>query len=166
MSNPDWEKIKNYNPDPENIIFVFRDDFMFLSNFDLVDVEHEGIIYPSVEHAYQASKTLDIEKRKLVASNNSPFFAKNFGKNLDDLREDWDSVKLSIMLSLLRKKFVKGSIYAEMLLATEPMKLVEGNWWHDVWWGYCICKKCEGKSQNYLGKLLMKVRKELKEQNG
>lgn len=33
--------------------------------------------------------------------------------------------------------------------------------WHDNFWGNCTCVKCENiEGQNWLGKLLMKVRDE------
>ena len=44
-------------------------------------------------------------------------------------------------------------------------ELIEGNNWHDVFWGKCSCPRCNGGGQNHLGKILMKVREELKQQN-
>ncbi|MCD7839045.1 MAG: hypothetical protein LUG46_00305 [Erysipelotrichaceae bacterium] len=38
----------------------FRNEYAFLSNFYVVDIEYEG---PSVEHAFQAAKTLDNNER-------------------------------------------------------------------------------------------------------
>ena len=40
--------------------------------------------------------------------------------------------------------------------------LIEGNYWHDNYWGNCLCPKCkEIEGQNQLGKILMKVRSTL-----
>ena len=41
----------------------FNGDYIFLSNFYPVEVEYNGILYPSVEHAYQAQKTLNEDIR-------------------------------------------------------------------------------------------------------
>ena len=59
------------------------------------------------------------------------------------------------MLTGLRYKFSNPDL-KEKLLATGNEELVEGNWWGDQYWGIC-----DGIGKNKLGKLLMKVRKEL-----
>jgi len=61
-------------------------------------------------------------------------------------------------LKLVRKKF-EIPVLREALLDTGNAKLVEGNYWGDVEWGVC-----RGKGKNKLGKILMKVRKEIQEQ--
>lgn len=42
------------------------------------------------------------------------------------------------------------------LLETGDAELVESNWWHDYFWGVC-----NGRGENHLGKILMKIRAEL-----
>jgi predicted NAD-dependent protein-ADP-ribosyltransferase YbiA (DUF1768 family) len=64
----------------------------------------------------------------------------------------------------VREKF-KNPNLSEMLLSTDNLEIIEGNNWHDVWWGQCYCLKCNGSGENHLGKILMKIRKELKQQN-
>jgi len=49
----------------------------------------------------------------------------------------------------------------QMLLDTGSQELVEGNVWHDNFWGNCTCSKCPEPGENHLGKLLMKIRSEL-----
>ena len=51
----------------------------------------------------------------------------------------------------------KSTILDLILGLQKPNKgkiLIEGNWWKDTYWGVC-----DGKGQNKLGELLMKVRK-------
>ena len=55
------EKQNKKKPD----ITSFNGKWRWLSNFWIVEVEFEGDIYPSTENAYQASKCLKIEDRKL-----------------------------------------------------------------------------------------------------
>ena len=51
----------------------------------------------------------------------------------------------------------------EKLLATKDAELIEGNWWHDNFWGNCLCSKCKDiQGKNMLGKLLMKEREQIK----
>lgn len=138
-------------------ISSFKDEYDFLSNFYLHDVEFDGVIYKSIEHAYCAAKTLDPDERWLIQSATTSGKAKKLGRNIT-LRDDWDKIKFNIMLDLLRKKFKPGTELAEKLLDTQNAYLEEGNWWGDVIWGVC-----KGKGLNMLGKLLMQVRDELNE---
>lgn len=117
-------------------------------------VVFDRVAYPTVEHAYQAAKTIDDEERARVAATPSPGRAKRLGKSLT-LRPDWDAVRLGIMRDLLRQKFNHPE-YQRMLLATGDAELVEGNVWGDTFWGIC-----DGVGENYLGRLLMQVREEL-----
>lgn len=113
--------------------------------------------YPTVEHAYQAQKTLNKTIRLAVARIGSAGAAKKFGR-LIDLRPDWELVKVPIMRELIRLKFPVGGCLSEELLATYPCVLVEGNTWGDIFWGIC-----EGRGTNHLGRLLMERRAQLME---
>lgn len=148
--------------DEQTVISSFHGAYRFLSNFYWHPVDLDGIIYPSVEHAYQASKTLDLDLREGIAQLNSPAVAKKIGR-LVPLRPDWNDLKKTItMHDLLVKKFAMGTTMAKHLLATSPALLVEGNTWHDNFWGDCYCSKCrEIVGQNRLGKLLMAHRENL-----
>lgn len=144
-----------------DIICKFDGEFFFLSNFFESKVEYEGITYPTVEHAFQAAKTLDNDTRKKVAAAGSPGRAKRMGRSLY-LRADWEKVKFKIMEDLIREKF-KNPELREKLLSTGDAELVEGNTWHDNIWGNCNCPRCiEIEGQNNLGKTLMKIRKEIR----
>jgi N-glycosidase YbiA len=133
----------------------FQREYRFLSNFWPALVEFDGDIYPSVEHAYQAAKTLDLKDRKWIRESETPGIAKKRGRHVT-IRSDWDSVKLSIMETLLREKFMLNASLKEKLLATGDAHLIEGNKWKDTFWGIC-----NGVGQNHLGKLLMKIRAEI-----
>lgn len=128
----------------------FTGDYRFLSNFYPANVQFDGLIYMSVENAYQAAKTLVKSERKPFREM-SPAAAKKAGRKLT-LREDWESVKLTIMADLLTQKFAHADL-RELLLATGARKLVEGNWWGDRYWGVD-----GGVGENHLGRLLMKTR--------
>ena len=138
-------------------IYAFHGPHMFLSNFWSCDVEFESITYASTEHAYQAAKTHDPVARARISTAQKPGEAKRLGTHVV-LRPDWEEVKLGIMEGLLQQKFEPGTELGEKLRATGSKILVEGNRWHDVWWGVCVCKKHDGKGRNELGKLLMKIR--------
>lgn len=132
----------------------FAGEFRFLSNFFPSEIEVDGKSYSTVEHAFQALKTENPTEREIVRTARTPGQAKKLGRRVT-LRADWESVKVSVMKSLLLKKFSNKVLRAE-LLATGDSELVEGNYWNDTFWGVC-----RGKGQNWLGKLLMEVRKNL-----
>jgi len=115
---------------------------------------YKGIKYYTVENFYQAMKTLDPEERKAIAAA-TPSIAKKLGKKVK-LREDWESIKLSVMKYALKKKFAPGTSWHTKLMATGNEEIVELNNWNDVYWGRTL----DGRGENHLGKLLMKLREE------
>lgn len=140
------------------MIGQFQGRYRFLSNFWNVGVTLDGVGYATVEHAYQAAKTLSAGEREKIRFAATPGQAKKMGRGVTQ-RVDWDNVKLAIMETLLRQKFQQPQMRA-WLLETEDEELVEGNAWGDVFWGVC-----KGAGQNHLGKLLMQIRAELKNAN-
>ncbi|HEU4387448.1 MAG TPA: NADAR family protein [Blastocatellia bacterium] len=138
----------------------FEGDFSFLSNFYCSSVLFEEISYSTVEHAFQAAKTLDRSEREKIAAAKTPGVAKRLGRRVK-LREDWEQTKVRIMSDLLALKFSDPRL-REALAATGQAILVEGNTWHDNFWGSCRCDRCGGKGRNTLGYLLMQLREELR----
>lgn len=137
----------------------FVNRYAFLSNFYPVPVALYNKVFPSVEHAYQAAKTTDETLRKVIRilPKNQAGKAKKLGQKLE-LRPRWGKVKVSLMRNLLRKKFSVRELKSR-LDATKPEELVEGNYWHDNFWGDCHCQRCiDVKGKNMLGKLLMEIR--------
>lgn len=140
----------------------FNGEYRWLSNFwnKNVLIVHEGITFTSNENFYQAMKTKDIDKRIQISKMNEAD-AKAEGKWLEKshmFRDDWNEIKESVMLYGLRQKF-SNPIMKQKLLDTEDMVIEEGNTWNDRYWGICLKT---GEGENKLGKLLMKIRSELK----
>ena len=140
-----------------NRIEGFSGYFRYLSNFYKSVVEMDGHIYTTVEHAYQAAKTLDEEERQKIRSCLTPHEAKQLGQKIE-LRTDWEDIKLNVMEELIRQKFTVHETLKEALLLTEGYELEETNTWGDTYWGVC-----NGIGENHLGRLLMKIRDELVE---
>ncbi len=141
------------------IIDSFSGPWGFLSNFAPCEVLLDGVAYPSVEHAYQAAKTLKLEQReKFLLNGVTPAMAKKMGRGVK-LRPDWEEVKVGIMRDLLMQKF-NPTILRRKLLSTFQAELIESNTWHDNFWGDCRCGSCKNTvGLNWLGKLLMEVRR-------
>ena len=141
------------------VIKEFKGNYRFLSNFEPCVVLFDGFICKTVEHAFQASKTFEASERYRIFEAKSPSEAKKLGRSAT-LRPDWEEVKDELMESLVRKKFNHSDL-KERLLATGDKKLVEGNTWGDTYWGVDVRT---GKGKNKLGKILMKIRKELQKE--
>ena len=135
----------------------FDGDYAFLSNFYPSSIfdSNDGFTYPTVEHFFQAKKSLILREREMISKAETPGRAKRMGRKVQ-LRSDWEDIKLFVMEYALRRKFSKPR-FKEALLATGDEELIEGNWWGDTFWGVC-----NGVGENNLGKLLMKIREEFK----
>jgi len=147
------------------IIDSFYGPYSFLSNFASCLIEYEGEKYISTEHAYQAAKTNDPNWKEVIRLAETPTKCKRKGSQAP-LREDWEQIKDDVMRNVLRLKFSEDHpVFRQMLLDTHPQYLVEGNSWHDNYWGICLlhnCPKCESKQgRNMLGNLLMEIREEI-----
>ncbi len=149
----------------ENIIADFRGTYDFLSNFYSTEVEYEGASYPTIEHAFQAAKSLDYAERRAIKAAGSPGIAKRMGRKIKR-RTDWFDVSLVIMEMLVKQKFTRYPELKTKLLDTGNTTLIEGNNWNDRFYG-CIYddKRNEWVGENHLGKILMKVREELQHES-
>ena len=142
----------------------FKDDYEKFSNFYPVIIHFDCLNYPSVEHAFVASKSKDGFFRRQISElpADKAGKAKRMGKKCK-IRQDWDMVKLANMKRFLLQKFVYDE-FRTLLLSTGDMPIIEGNYWHDNYWGDCYCPKCKDiKGKNNLGKLLMKVRRTVRD---
>lgn len=113
------------------MIEQFQGDFRWLSNFAPVNVNLDGVVFPSTENAYQAAKCKYKEDMGQFISCTAGQ-AKRKSK-LIAIRDDWDQVKLGIMEDLLRQKFNQEP-YKTNLINTKEEHIQEGNTWGDVFW--------------------------------
>jgi ribA/ribD-fused uncharacterized protein len=125
-----------------------QSDYRFLMNNYDSPILLDGETYPTVEHAYQASKTLDTNERAEIRQATTGRRSKRIGRSIA-LRPGWDAMREDVMLGLLESKFANTDLRA-LLLATQNAKLVSGG---DTFWG-----EVAGAGDNRLGKLLTKVR--------
>lgn len=140
----------------DGVIDSFFGPYRFLSNFEPCTVEYDGMTYTCSEAAYQAAKTTDVSLRIAFTTMNGSK-AKFAGQKLT-LRPDWNEVKVHAMYEIVKDKFSRNPELKLKLLQTGDLQLIEGNYWGDKFWGVC-----NGEGENHLGKILMRVRKELSE---
>ena len=146
------------------MINYFSGEYEFLSNFYMTPVLYEGLWYPSSEHAYQAAKTIILKERMMILNCRTPGQAKRMGSKKSKkitLRPGWDSIRFDIMLEIVISKF-KNEELVKKLISTKNKKLIEGNYWHDNYWGWCDCLDCGNRTKsNNLGFILTIARSRL-----
>jgi ribA/ribD-fused uncharacterized protein len=141
-----------------NIIREFRGEYSWMSNFAPYGFNDGKRTWPTVEHYYQACKADRYEDFNKIINAGTPSVAKKLGSQIH-LRPDWDLVKYKAMLYGVTMKIQQNSELIGKLIATGDSEIIEGNYWHDNYWGRCYCPKCANKEgSNYLGKILMFLR--------
>lgn len=136
-----------------NTINNFRGKYFFLSNFYEAFIVYNGCSFTNNEAAFQSQKCPSQMKS---FENLDPSSAKRKGRHVA-LRPDWENVKIGIMRDIVERKFTQNPQLRVKLLSTENAHLEEGNNWGDKIWG-----TVDGVGQNHLGKILMKVREQMR----
>ena len=139
----------------ENVIKEFRYQYNFLSNFSRYPLIYQGILFK------WAKCETDIDRNNILNCE-TPTQVKKYGHIIKCDIKKWDLYKIVVMEEILKCKFSQEKL-KKKLIDTKDAELIEGNYWHDQYWGKCFCPKCKNKQgQNHLGKLLMKIRDDFK----
>ena len=161
-----------------------KGEFRYMSNQFVAPFEIDGMTFPTVEHYVQWSKAILFEGKdsetavKMMKPPRSKEFTeaksvKALGKKVKDYSEArWDEVKIAITEKAIRAKFINPKHgLLEKLLATGTRTIGEANP-RDKYWGIGTSADTSDathpskwKGQNQLGKLLMKLRDEFKNES-
>jgi ribA/ribD-fused uncharacterized protein len=175
---PKKRKLRKEKPEPEPILFSGADeskgDYRNFSNMSNHAVEIEGVKYGSVEHYYQAMKATefkDDEALKKIMKTKTAKAVKAAGKKVDNFNQEvWDTKKDEFMAIGVRSKFVQHPELRTQLLSTEDKQIGFADA-RDVYWGIGTSMTTEKvktpskwRGQNKLGKLLMTLRDEFKDE--
>ncbi len=150
----DEETVFVHRSDPAEILGCFSDH-----PFKLEDKE-----WPSVEHYFQANKFVDSnpEYSEKVRQAKSSKQARGLGtRRFKKIRSDWAKVKRVIMTRAVYTKCKTHSDVAQVLLETKDSKIMEASQ-YDYYWG---CGR-DRRAENTYGKVLMDVRKKLRQEQG
>lgn len=138
-----------------------KDEYGFLSNFYKSPLILNDCEWPTSEHYFQAQKFAGTKYETAIRHCKNAMYAANMGHNRSlPLRSDWEQVKNEIMYNAVKAKFLQNKYIKEKLLSTGDSTLVEhtnNNWY----WG----DGGNGQGKNILGKILMKVREELRRES-
>lgn len=143
-------------------ITSFEGKYEFLSNFYPCMIRDRiyGLDFPSAEHFYQSRKTMDVNL-KIQISKMTAGQAKRFAHKSISLPQNWKAGRIFTMSLVIYCKFMSDEMKTK-LFSTENRVLVEGNRWHDTFWGKCYCETCNGTGDNMLGNILMFTRARLR----
>jgi len=150
------------------VIDEFRGAYAFLSNFhpSPLTVLDDGFVCATAEHAFQSLKATSAADEHYIASAPSAGEAKRRGRQVK-LVGDWEDMRTRAMAEVLRAKFEQHPELGRRLAQTGDATLIEGNTWHDQFWGDCRCPEHQATpGENWLGKLLMELRVHVQTQYG
>lgn len=145
----------------KGMIREFRGKYLFLSNFYEGKVfEYKGMKFTNTEAAFHSQKCLSMQKQFEMMR---PSQSKQLGRKVP-LRPDWNKIRTQIMHDVCYAKFTQDEELKRKLLATGDKYLEEGNYHGDKFWGTTYSKReRQWIGENNLGKILMQLRKELRE---
>lgn len=124
----------------------------------------DGLIFSTCEHLYHYMRfklsdheqSDDVAERILRARSAHDAFKFAQDNKLYQVAK-WDTIKFWIMREILKLKVVQHEYVRIKLLNTGERKLIE-NSWRDNFWGV----GAEGLGNNYLGRLWMEVRDDVR----
>ncbi len=142
-------------------IGFYTREFYCFDNFSAFMVELDGKVYSTVEHAYQAAKFVDSvpEIADKIFQARSPGEAKSIAdNNKENIVANWHEIKVDVMERILRAKLNQHPFVKKKLLETKDYLICEDSP-VDSFWGIGP----DRKGENVMGKLWMKLRTELQQ---
>lgn len=153
--------------DTPDQVFFYEQEFYVLSNFSSFSIKALGYDFPTAEHLYHYQKfdysyfdeeettTCDNIKKNILCARSAHEAFKIAQDNKKFRDPNWDIIKFSKMLMILRLKVEQHEYVKKKLLETGTRELIENSWRDSVWgWG------SNRDGHNALGKLWMVVREE------
>ena len=146
----------------DEFIGFYPREFFCFDNFSAFAFVYDGIRFHTVEHAYQSYKFKDTAPEifnEIVNCFSSDEAKRIAHRNEDRVVPNWDEIKVDLMEKFLRAKLDQNPFVKKKLLETKNYLICEDSP-VDSFWGIGEDKK----GRNELGKIWMKIRAELKEQ--
>lgn len=142
------------------LFYSAQDPYGEFSNFYSAPINLNDQTWPTTEHYFQAMKFEGSPYKETIRTANKPGKAASLGRSrAHPIRPDWEQVKYGIMKEAVRAKFQQHQHLKELLLGTGQAELVEHTSRDRCW-----ADGGDGTGLNWLGKVLMEVREELRSQ--
>ena len=158
------KKIKYQNRDSKletsgKIIGFYEREYYTFSNFSSFSVKWKGKVWPTSEHAYQAThffKTAPNLAKKIYKAKSAHEAFKLAKENANKAPKNWPEIKTAVMEDIVRHKLKQNPYVMHKLIQTGNRYLVEDSPKDDFWgWGL------KRNGRNELGKIWMKLRDEI-----
>lgn len=148
---------KFFSVESPDAVTAFVNDYEFLSNdYECeIPVSEDGLVFSNVTSALIAKKSNDIGTRRKFTRFSAPKARKKESSIPEN--DDWEENKDDILYDLLKIKFTHNEDLKKKLLDTYPHDLINNVSYPDTYYGVRF-----GEGQNVLGKLLMSLRQELR----
>lgn len=148
-----------------NHISAFKNEYLFLSNKSYcniyITIGAEQLVFSSAESLFYYGKAYfskDKEKMKQIYNCSNVNSIINIANEININEHLWESYKFSWMCKVVQFKFEQNLKYRQLLIKTFPSILINGNYWHDLYWGIDLNTNI---GQNNLGLILMLLRNQL-----
>lgn len=156
VTAPVAKKLTTGNSMDNTIRFISNRDYSWMSNFHHAPFTFNGLLWPTVEHAFQAAKNCYLDPSCTeIREAKTPGEAKRLGRNVA-LRPDWEEVKLAFMANIVLAKFCAHPDLALKLSDTGDVPIEEDAKW-DSYWGTGK-RGPGGVGDNNMGKILVSTR--------
>jgi ribA/ribD-fused uncharacterized protein len=146
----------DFDPNSKEPINFLETRLTDLSPFSAHEIELEGVVYKTAEHAYQALRVVP-QARSAIECARSPMDAWREGQKCKERVEVLvDHDKDALMEQIFRAKLAQHADVREVLQATGDRELLKV-YDTDYYWG----TGADGSGENKMGTLWMKLREEL-----
>ncbi len=145
-------------PGPEDKIFFYPKEFYVFDNFSAFQVDYNGFVFPTSEHAFQAMQFIKTSPEifeKIKNAKSAHDAQKIAYENKDKGDPKWNEKMKDVMKDILRSKINQHPYVLKKLLQSGDREIIEDSWRDPVWgWGE------DKRGQNLLGQIWMELRKE------
>jgi predicted NAD-dependent protein-ADP-ribosyltransferase YbiA (DUF1768 family) len=127
VASPSWRgKDDTVTDSPAVVLFDHHDGgHPYLANDYAAVITIERAVFPTVEHAYWAYATTDLDVREQIARAPSWREARKIGQAAP-LRPDWNVIRIAVMTQLVCENFRQHPDLATKLIATGDGRLING----------------------------------------
>ena len=172
LKSQEFQEQKWEPDDPKNLVFYSRfKDFYGLTNMAPgFSLKINNIDFRTSEALYQTMKFPDLEDAQMDIKEQryagKAIERSRYYESLNKMRTDWDEIKVDVMRWCLHVKLAQNwKKFGDLLLRTGDLTLIEGSPTDDFWGAVQIDKKKKTREGvNMLGRLLMELREEIKEE--
>lgn len=140
--------------------------FIYFSPYTAHAIELDGVIYPTVEHAYQCAKYTDKKIIEEIRSQRSPVKAWEVStkyKHLQIPEFKDENYKLEVMKKLMRLKALQHEEIRKALVESGDMRIVKHITTYPPGDGFWDDGE-DGKGLNHMGRMWMEIKSELNNQ--